>query len=108
MKKSGLRSGMVVKTRADDVLLVVEAKGVRALIGLTVWNPIRYYDEDLLHDKYGELDIMEVYEPEHGSFSSMTNLSNKKPIWVREPKKKMTVSQIEKELGYEIEIVRED
>lgn len=107
MKKSDLKSGMVVKTREDEILLVVEVKGVRTLIGRNAWNPMRRYDDDLKHDNYEELDIMEVYDPEPSAFASMVNLSNKKPIWVRRKKQKMTVREIEKELGYEIEIVRE-
>lgn len=108
MTKSKLKSGMIVKTREGDILLVVEIKGSLTLVARNEWNPTTNYCDDLKHEDYDDLDIMEVYDTEPRSFASMTNLSDKKPIWVRKPKKKMTVSQIEKELGYEIEIVWED
>lgn len=108
MTKSELKSGMVVKTRDGNILLVVEIKGSLTLVARNEWNQTTNYCDDLKHEYYNVLDIMEVYDTKPRSFDSMTNLSDKKPIWVRKPKKKMTVSQIEKELGYEIEIVRKD
>ena len=54
-----------------------------------------------------DLDIVKVFKPALGSFNDM--LSNERNrIWDREEVRKMTVSEICKELGYEVEIVRDD
>lgn len=106
MKKSELKSGMVVRFREGDMYLVVEVNGEYVCVGKDGWNRLKYYKEDLRNDLFESLDIVEVYDPQPSYFGSMISSANRKPIWKREPKKKMTVSQIEKELGYEIEIVR--
>lgn len=106
MKKSSLESGMVVKTKDGKKYLLVAVRAELVLVGKEEWTTLRNYREDLLHDIYEDLDIVEVYATNGGPFNRMIELG--RLIWKRENKKKMTVSQIEKELGYEIEIVRED
>lgn len=106
MKKSDLRSGMVVKTKEGMKYLLIEAREELILVGKEEWTTLRHYRDDLLHDIYNDLDIVEIYATNHGTFNDMIEFG--RLIWKRENKKKMTVSQIEKELGYEIEIVRED
>lgn len=53
------------------------------------------------------LDIMKVFKPELRKFSIMLS-DEHNCIWKREEVRRMTVSEVCKELGYEVEIVRDD
>lgn len=107
MKLSDLKNGMVVKFRGGDLLLVVEINETKILVNNYMWTRLSNYSQDMetLYN-FKDFDIIEVYNGDFGNLHSMLNLSNKQPIWTRYEKKKMTVSEIEKELGYEIEIVK--
>nr|DAP34637.1 MAG TPA: hypothetical protein [Caudoviricetes sp.] len=50
---------------------------------------------------------MKVFNPELRKFSSMLS-DERNCIWKREEVRRMTVSEICKELGYEVEIARDD
>lgn len=47
-------------------------------------------------------DIMKVF-PKVDTFDEITTVND--PIWERKEPKKMTISEIEKELGYEVEVI---
>lgn len=78
------------------------------------WMSSNNYKNDLTersNDK--EFDIMEVYAQNNGNYLDgavlkRDELRNMDLIWKREEKRKMTVSEICAELGYDIEIVKED
>ena len=107
MKKSELKSGMVVESRNGNRYVLIEIFGELTLVRDGGWNYIDNYNEDL-NNSIHDLDIVNVYDGIRAGFEEITNVSGSRLLWSRYEKKKMTVSQIEKQLGYEIEIVRED
>lgn len=78
------------------------------------WMSRNNYKNDLTaRSNNKEFDIMEVYAQNNGNFLDgavlkKDELKNMDLIWKREEKRKMTVSEICKELGYDIEIVKEE
>ena len=131
MKKSEIKNGMHVITRSGDEYVIVSdiyAQGqiddhntsdvLMLLIGDYGWMKFDEYNEDLtFHDEDGdgyewddtdrEYDIVEVYTPKYYIYTlaSITTDGDKfTRLWKRDVKK-MTKREIEKELGYEIEIV---
>lgn len=114
MKKSDLKTGMVVETRNGEKYLVMlgpDCEG-RELINFGYgFMPLSRYANNLMI-KTGdeEFDIMKVYSVE-GSICWL--LRDKKRmnfelIWQRKEIKEMTVKEIEKELGYKIKIVGDE
>ena len=62
---------------------------------------------EIIFDEFNEDDVLsikKVYQPPVSSFGQMLNAHN--PIWERKEVRKMTVAEICKELGYEVEIVK--
>lgn len=109
MKKSDLRSGMIVRLRNGKLYVTMEVEGHLIITNKNSWNPLDNYKEDLTEkNNFAQLDIVEIYRGFGGNLDLMFKVTPEERIWVRNPKQKMTVSQIEKELGYEIEIARED
>ena len=68
-------------------------------------SSIEGYKNDLTIDEY---DIMAIYDnPFYIGNTLSFNPKYRELLWERKPKRKMTLNQIQKELGYEIEIVEE-
>lgn len=132
MKKSDIKNGMHVITNDGTEYVVisgVEAQGqidnhntadiVMVQVSGNGWMPFDEYDDDLhYHDPEGDeddddddiYDIKIVYAPRY--YSCVLSSIYKSPhrfikMWERSVSivKKMTKADIEKELGYEIEIV---
>lgn len=113
MKLSDLEVGKhVVEMRNNDRYLVLKIKDRMFGVGLDG----RYYFSGLNEDKYDDnliylgsckdYDIVKIYEiNECCVFGKLSDSS--KLIWERKEVKKMTVSEICEELGYEVEIVKE-
>lgn len=115
--KSDLRNGDVVVTRnnkryvfirdyagsGDDVFAELSKRG-RELLS--------FYDDELHNENSGKWDIMKVYrcdDPRY--FCQWNTLTDYRLLYDRnkvEERKKMTVEQIEAELGYKIAIVDEE
>ena len=114
MKKSDLKSGMTVKIRKGERYLVIKNYETKlygvcdVLVNKNSFLTLNDYNEDLiLKDKNDfQFDIMEVYKPVYDSH--IFDFEEHELIWEREEAKEMTLEEIEKELGYKIEIVKED
>lgn len=117
MKKSDLKTGMVVETENGEKYLVMlepDCEG-RELINFSggYMSLSSYNDELMLEKSYEEFDIMKVYSV-GGSIRWLLRdkeLMNFKLIWQRKEIKEikeMTVKEIEKELGYKIKIVGDE
>lgn len=121
--KCDLRIGYTVKLRNGEFRIVMPVNdGTLILYGgpgkweyLSSWNTALYYKEfDLItrtpmfDEKY---DIMEVYGFVKGTenYDRVGDLDacHKPLLWSRVEARKMTVSEISKELGYPVEIVAE-
>lgn len=122
MKKSDLRNGDIVKTREGNkyiVLLNIEhfTKKEGLLINLMDGCYLRLsrYKEDLTwyDEEAKNFDIVSIcafdYVGDNLRQHGLTQITaGYKWTWERNKAKKMTVSEICKELGYDIEIVKED
>ena len=106
--KSDLKDGMVVEYHCGDRRIVLGDK----LMGFNSWIHLDDYTETLLNFDVN-LAIDKVYKSTSPTLNDYFNISNLELIWERnkkeeEPAKKMTVAEIEKELGYKVEIVSND
>lgn len=99
--KADLKDGMVVEYRNGTRFLVLGDK----LIGKQSWASIKHIKDDLCSNSE-ELIIDKVYKTSAYLIEEFFNDKYLTLIWER-PKsaKKMTVEEIEKELGYKVEIV---
>lgn len=79
------------------------------------WMSSISYNDDLTakNREYKKFDIIKVYAQNNGEYIDARVLDKNAlvymdKIWERKEKKKMTVSEICEELGYDVEIVKED
>ena len=105
MKKSDLKNGDIVELRDGGKYILIED----ILIGIGGgWLSLQSYNENMREDKYimPEYDITKVFQ---GEIYEIGEAITEKPIWtwIRDEKKEMTIAEIEKELGYEVEIIKE-
>lgn len=110
MELKDLKFGYIVEFREGSVGMV--AKGQDRAIILSKDNtyiPLDYYNDDLKCTNSQKLDIMEVYGYNfYESYALEISTDDRELLWERKETKEMTVSQIEKELGYPIKIIKED
>lgn len=131
MKKSDVKNGMHVITNENTEYVIisgVEAQGqindnntadiIMIQLDGDGWMPFDDYDDDLhYHDPEGDeydeeddiYDIKAVYAPKYYAWTcaSIVKYDDKFiKMWERPIAKKMTKAEIEKELGYEIEIIK--
>lgn len=87
MTLNGLKTGMIVKTRDGDSHIVMRNYLGRSdiLAGLSdsnsiskKWNHLFTYNEDMTHQNYSEMDIMEVYDSQPYRIDNIRHL-----IWER-------------------------
>ena len=110
MELKDLKTGMVVETREGKKYLIVNRDGKLCGIGMNCYMTLDGEDphkSDMTWPTDSALDIMKVFKPALRKFSIMLS-DERNCIWDREKVRKMTVSEICKELGYEVEIVRDD
>lgn len=109
MELKDLKTGMVVELRNGDKYLVInqagKLSGIRENSYIT-FNSLYAYKSDMTWPNDSCLDIVKVFCPSLSSFRTMLK-NERNCIWTRDEKRKMTVSEICKELGYEVEIVKE-
>lgn len=123
MKKSDLRNGDIVKTRGGDKYIVLlnaglyKGKTEDLLINLEdgCYLSLSGYKKDLTwyDEEAKNFDIVSIcafdYVGDNLRQHGLTQITaGYKWTWERNKTKKMTVSEICKELGYDIEIVKED
>ncbi len=103
MRKIDLKDGMLVKYRNGGIRLVLK----RRFIYEDGFMAFTSYNADLTHylgtEKY---DIMEIREKEgFYDFDLGDHWREAETVWTRKETKKMTIAEIQKELGYKIEVV---
>ena len=127
MTKSDLKTGHIVEFRNGQLGLIAKDNcyGQDAIIeSERSWTQLKDFNENMIwcfqHEMGflakrgslgGSVDIMKVYKPSLPTgFLSRGKSSGYNDklelIWERNDKKEMTVSEIEKELGYSIKIVK--
>ena len=123
MKNEDLKTGMILVTEEDEYVMVLKDTEKGDIVSGDTWMPI-YEDTEIVDD----LKVKKIYQPLNnkaylsrnaGFMKRNINISEKntktfsfldipdyKLIWER--KRKMTVAEICKELGYDIEIIKEN
>ena len=110
-----LKDGMVVENRDGNFYLIrTNFNGNKILSGNVAWNLLSNFDEDLKNKVDSSLDIVKVYLPNGGCGNVLNVVFNKDYltcIWERKEEDEvveMTLSQVCKELGKNIKIIKED
>lgn len=68
---------------------------------------INAFDDDLIFkSKYKDFDIMRIFKSKSITLNDFFAHSNLNLVWEREEPKEMTLEEVEKELGYQIMIVK--
>ena len=103
--KQDLKTGMLVQFRDGDVYMFIND----TFVSDEGWLSLDGFDKDLNYAYDDEYDIMKVSKVFEGYLLMPKNWNektlNNNLLWEREETKKMTVSEIQKELGYKIEII---
>jgi len=110
MKKSDLKTGMVVQMRNGKHFRVfLNTNDGDFISGSNEWNPLGAYREDFTStSSFNSLDIVKVYDT--GAYElaqDPLDLDRADVIWVEsepEETRKMTLEEIEEVLGYKVEI----
>lgn len=109
--KNDLKLGYLVQLRNGKMKMVMPKECNIILTDLDGdWHSLLSYREDLLYeeclDRKMEYDIMKIFGHSIYATHVFDLTGGYRPLlWERKEKKKMTVSEIEKELGYEVEII---
>lgn len=103
-----LETRMVVETRDKSRYLVFRDKGKIHLMNANGNTCVRNsqgfgprYDKNMKNGN-PDKDILKVF-PKVDTFEEVKTVNG--PIWERKEPKKMTVAEIQKELGYEVEVI---
>lgn len=115
MKKSDLKSGMVVEYRDGRRRLVIWMEEMKKLVfvGEDGWQGDESYNDDLTVQNYQELDIVKVYQAVQGyNFNKMLNVGQDELIWSREDDSKEITAEeafriLEKHYGCRVKIMKE-
>lgn len=102
--KSELKDGMVVGMRDGTYRFVFND----ALVSFYSHIMLSVFDDNMMHPSCEAYNIDKVYTTSARTLNRLFDTNNLTLIWERpkeEPAKKMTVEEIEKELGYKVEIV---
>ena len=123
MKLKDLKTGMRIILRdgneavvLKDVITPYKSEGKQDMYVYINggWMSSSSYNDDLtIKGKNRKFDIMKVYAQNNGEYIDArvldrNALKNMDKIWERKEKRKMTVSEICEELGYDVEIVKEN
>ena len=125
MKNEDLKTGMILVTEKDEYVMVLKDTENGDIVSGDTWMPI-YEDTEIVD----YLKVKKIYQPlnnksylaKNAGFMKRSidttekntktfqflNIPDYKLIWERKEKRKMTVSEICKELGYDVEIVKEN
>ena len=127
MKNEDLKTGMILVTEKDEYVMVLKDTANGDIVSGDTWMPI-YKDTEMVD----YLKVKKIYQPlnnkaylaKNAGFMERNidttkkdvgiggflfpNFNDYKLIWERKEKRKMTVSEICKELGYDVEIVKEN
>ena len=109
--KYDLCNGDVVIQRTGKKMIYFNgyaSKNAAVLVGIdSQWASMDKYEYNLTHSTVKACDIMEVYRPTGNwvLYRREGDLENFSCIFKRDDRKKMTVEEIEAQLGYKIEVV---
>lgn len=108
MKKSDLKVGYLVKFRNGAIKMVMPTTGQVVFVGEEgAWIGSNEYDNNLKCLAGSDYDIIKVWGYTDYACDSIKFDEDSREILLEE-KREMTISEIEKELGYPIKIIKED
>ena len=108
--KMELKEGMIIECRNGDRYLLRNVRGDLILSANKGWVEYVYDNNfiDIAEDAKafnGDYDIMKIYESKAYVLEDLFDNNYLDCIWERKEPKKMTLAQISKALGYEVEII---
>lgn len=117
-KKDDIKPGYLVQLRNGEISIVTVVQGDETpelvLVSyIDKWLYLNDFNNDLTIDDKPDLDVVKIYGYSKYAYNSLKFITDYRPLlWERKAKesepKRLTASEIEKELGYKIEIVSED
>lgn len=93
MRKSDLRSGMVIELRNGLRYLLVDFNGKLNGIRDEGWHFIYGYREDMTYSKTSEFDVVKVWKPTPRSLEGIKELSDEEAVWIREETREITAEE---------------
>ena len=101
-----LKEGMIIECRDGGRYLLRNVNDTIIVSNFDEWFKATY-DENLCDNCYYEetFDIMKIYESKAYVLEDLFNDNYLECIWERKEPKKMTLAQISKALGYEVEVI---
>ena len=104
--KMELKEGMIIECRNGYRYLLKEQRGKLIGSNFNGWIKLSY-DEELNENEYfdEEYDIMKIYESNAYVLEDLFDNNYLTCVWERKEPKKMTLEEISKALGYEVEII---
>ena len=114
MKKSDLKTGMLVETREGELGLVMlnteEGDSIVSDGSSGYWSPLDCYLENLTHfgspEALRKYDIVNVYGYSFSWTAANVSVGNRPLLWERQEVVEMTHEEICKALGKEIKIIK--
>lgn len=103
-----LKEGMIIECRNGERYLLRTACGeLFAFSSNNNYYMNLDYDEELNENRYfdKDFDVMKIYTSKAFILNNLFNDNYLECIWERKEPKKMTLAQISKELGYEVEVI---
>ena len=101
-----LKEGMIIECRNGGRYLLRKICGELIASSNDVYIRLDY-DEELNENKYfyKDFDVMKIYTSKAFILNNLFNDNYLECIWERKESKKMTLAQISKALGYEVEVI---
>jgi hypothetical protein len=102
--KADLKDGMVVEYRDGSRRMIMGDN----IMGDVYHNELKFYTHTLESPSFDALTIYKVYKSTATTLNEYFKDENLTLIWERESVKEMTITEIEKELGYKVKIKTEN
>ena len=115
MRKSDLRSGMIVEKRKGGRGIVFLGTSYGNIIGGlggvyngegTTWMPLDSLNEDLTYPSAPESDIVKIYQPTCNMHYGTLNLAQCNLIWERKDIIELSFEEIAEKLGIDPELLK--
>lgn len=108
--KMELKEGMIVECRNGNRYLLRKVRDDLLLSANEGWNECTYDNNfvdigECAKEFNGDYDIVKIYESKAYVLEDLFNNHYLTCIWERKEPKKMTLAQISKALGYEVEVI---
>ena len=117
MKKSDLKTGMVIKDRDGKVGIVLlgttngdiiggNQEKVEGVHGGTCWKPLSVFDEDLKYSGDFKSDVMEIYNAVSNVSFGTININKLSQIWKRSEFVELTMDEIASKFNIDVNLLK--